>query len=319
MIRMSGKTHQGKRPYNEDFLIIDTDRGIGLVADGMGGHEAGEVASELAARTICESIAKGSSLIDAILATHREVIFAAHDGRGKPGMGTTVAVVHLEGRKYSISWVGDSRVYLWNGELLQLTRDHSYLEAMIAQGALRPEDASQSTQRNLVTQALGVEAIKSLEIKVIEGELGSNEQLLICTDGLNDELSGPEIAKIMSSTYELDEKADELVTQAIIAGGRDNVTVVLIELDNPDTVVAGKPPPCPVSIVDKSGVETFAKPSPIDRPLVDADADAEKRAIAFAAKGVGAVASGEANTGSSLWWFAIIGLIFIGVVVFNFM
>ena len=260
MIRIEGKSHQGKRAHNEDFVIADAQQGLALVADGMGGRSSGEVASELAASVIRDHQKQSDNLINAILAAHREVITAAHDGRGKPGMGTTVAAVQMSGRSYAIAWVGDSRVYLWNGELLQLTRDHSYLEALIAQGKLAPEDAAQNAQRNLVTQALGIEELQSLDVKVICGELGSSEQLLICSDGLNDELGNTGIAHILARGLPLKDSVDELVTRAIIAGGHDNISAVLIELEASAGAQAGRVPPSLVSRVDREGIEHFYPP-----------------------------------------------------------
>ena len=258
MIRIAGKSHQGKRAHNEDFVIADAQQGLAVVADGMGGRSAGEVASELAAGVIQDRLRQSDNLVDAVLAAHREVIAAAHDGRGKPGMGTTVAVVQLQGPNYRIAWVGDSRVYLWNGELLQLTRDHSYVEALIAQGKLAPEEAAQNAQRNLVTQALGIEELKSLDVKVISGELGSGEQLLICSDGLNDELGNAGIAQILLEELPLDDMVDELVTRAVTAGGRDNISVVLV--DPGAAAGPGSKPPSPVSKVDREGREHFYPP-----------------------------------------------------------
>lgn len=255
MIRIVGKSHQGKREHNEDFVIADESLGLALVADGMGGRSAGEVASKLAAAVIQEHLRQSDNLLDAILAAHREIIAAANDGRGKPGMATTVAAVKMQSSSYMISWVGDSRVYLWNGELLQLTRDHSYVQALIAQGKLAMEDADQNARRNLVTQALGIEELKSLDVKVIKGELGGGERLLICSDGLNDELGNIGIAKILSEELSLDDAVDELVMRAIAAGGRDNISVVLLE--SKASTGTGSQPPSPVSRVDRLNQEHF--------------------------------------------------------------
>ncbi len=272
MIHIVGKTHQGKRSHNEDYVIADANSGLALVADGMGGRSAGEVASQLAADVIQGCLNDNGSLVDAILAAHREIIAAAHDGRGKPGMATTVAVAYFEGAAFEISWVGDSRVYLWNGDLLQLTRDHSYVQALIARGELAAEDAEHHEKRNLVTQALGVEELQSLDVKVVKGKLGAGDKLLVCSDGLNDELGNLGIATILSANQSLEETVDELVLSAIVSGGRDNISVVLVEAD--EHVGQGRPPPMAVSRVDKEGREHFAPP---DR-LVESDKQADATA-----------------------------------------
>lgn len=323
MIRFAGKTHQGKRPYNEDCFLVDGDRGLVIVADGMGGHEAGEVASKLATHVISDCLASNGDLVDAIMAAHRELIKAAHDGRGKPGMGTTIAVARFVGRDYVISWVGDSRVYLWNGKLLQLTRDHSYIEALMSTGLMSREEAAASTQRNLVTQALGVEAINALDVKVLSGSLGSGEQLLLCSDGLNDELTGQQIAAILRMDLPLEDKVDELVAAAIVAGGRDNVTVALVELESQKTALVGRAPPSPVSVIADDGSETYRSPDPEkkDFPVNSVD-DAENRAMLYAGQEDGEVAlKRETEQGSTctFFWLASVGLIIVGVVAVNFL
>lgn len=224
-------THPGLvRECNEDSYICLPDRGLWVIADGMGGHAAGEVASGIAVREIARCIEQGLSLTESIETAHRSIQAAAQQGRGSSEMGSTVVALKLDGLAYEIAWVGDSRAYLWNGQLHLLTKDHSYIQLLIDSGVLTEEDASAYPNRNVISQGLGVGGPTSDDIKVdrVFGELGKSDTLLLCSDGLTGELPDSGIASILIETTENQDKVDRLISAALEVGGKDNITVLVI-------------------------------------------------------------------------------------------
>jgi PPM family protein phosphatase len=233
MIEFGHLSHVGlRREHNEDTYYGDAGLGLWLVADGMGGHEFGEVASALARDTIVKETRGGKSLVDAIRLADEEIISHSRRRAEALPMGTTVAAVRLDGDRFEVSWVGDSRVYLWNGELRQISQDHSYVQELIDQGAITAEQARSHPHRNVVTQALGVTDPDSLKVESITGELRAGMQLLLCSDGLTEEVDDAAIARVLARK-ELgpQECVDQLVLAALDGGGSDNVTVVVIRRD----------------------------------------------------------------------------------------
>ena len=164
MIEFGHSTHVGlRREHNEDTYYADANLGLWLVADGMGGHEHGEVASALARDTLVREVGKGMGLIPAIQLADEEII--RHSTRRSEAlpMGTTIAALRLSrDGNYEVAWVGDSRIYIWNEGLKQLSQDHSYVQELIDQGAITSEQARHHPHRNVVTQALGVTDPQSL-------------------------------------------------------------------------------------------------------------------------------------------------------------
>ena len=230
MIEFGHLSHVGlRRELNEDTYYGNAEMGLWLVADGMGGHEFGEVASAVAREAIVEAIRKGKSLIEAIRIADEEIIrHSKLRTEGLP-MGTTVAAARLTGNKYEVAWVGDSRVYLWNGQLHQLSQDHSYVQELIDQGAITAEQARSHPHRNVVTQALGVTDPAHLKVESITGELKPGMQLLLCSDGLTEEVDNAAIGRILNqSQFTAQECVDHLIAAALDGGGTDNVTVLLV-------------------------------------------------------------------------------------------
>ena len=157
MIEFGHCTHVGlRREHNEDTYYADAELGLWLVADGMGGHENGEVASALARDTLVQQIQRGEPLARAIQIADEEIIQHSNRRTQALPMGTTIAAIRLKGDEFEVAWVGDSRVYLWDGALRQISQDHSYVRELIEQGAISPEQARTHPHRNVVTQALGV-------------------------------------------------------------------------------------------------------------------------------------------------------------------
>jgi serine/threonine protein phosphatase PrpC len=230
MIEFGHSTHVGlRREHNEDTYYADADMGLWLVADGMGGHEHGEIASALARDTVVAEVAKGIGLAQAIRLADEEIIRHSNKRAESLPMGTTVAAVRLRGHEYEVSWVGDSRVYLWNGELKQVSQDHSYVQELVDQGAITTEQARTHPHRNVVTQALGVTDPQSLRVEVVNGSLTPRQQLLICSDGLTEEVPDSHIALVLArEDLSAQECVDHLILAALDGGGSDNITVILI-------------------------------------------------------------------------------------------
>ena len=233
MIEFGHRTHVGlRRKHNEDTYYADVDLGLWLVADGMGGHEHGEVASALARDTIVREVSRGTELVRSIQLADEEII--RHSTRRSEAlpMGTTIAALRLSaGNAFEVAWVGDSRVYLWNKGLVQLSQDHSYVQELIAQGAITSEQARSHPHRNVVTQALGVTDPQSLRVESVYGELKPGMQLLLCSDGLTEEVKDSAIAEILGRLdLTPQECVDHLILAALDGGGSDNVTVILVRM-----------------------------------------------------------------------------------------
>ena len=244
-----------KRPHNEDSAVTDTSLGLAVVADGMGGYKAGEVASAIAAQLILDEVrstlpaAKSSAIDsesglsaasvvirDAVVKANERVFRTAQDVPQCQGMGTTVVVVFYCGDKVSIAHVGDSRVYRLRGdEFKQITNDHSLVQELVDRGFFTPEEAAENTPKNLVTRALGIE--EKVEVDVQEQDSAPGEIYLLCSDGLNDMVDDEEIHLTLSKySADLVEAASELVRLANEKGGKDNISVVLVR---PQTAVGG--------------------------------------------------------------------------------
>lgn len=218
------------RDHNEDSLVVTPP--LFAVADGMGGHAAGEVASEIAVNVLAERAPAhpdSEALGRAVEEANRAVIRAAHEGRGREGMGTTMTAAMLEGERLIIAQVGDSRAYLLHqGKLQQLTRDHSLMADMIEAGQLTPEEARTHPQRSVITRALGSDAHLHPDIYEINVETG--DRLLICSDGLSGMIFDDQIENTLRRVQDPQRCASQLVNEAIAAGGHDNVTVIVADV-----------------------------------------------------------------------------------------
>ena len=230
------------RTNNEDAVRINTQTNVAVLADGMGGYNAGEVAADMATTQVCADMARWLDELPKPLAIHhirsaleicienanRAIFDAALEQPQCAGMGTTLVAGVLCGTRLVLAHVGDSRCYrVRSGALEQLTRDHSWLQQQLDAGLLTPQQAAVSTQRNLVTRALGVE--RSVRVEVNEFELQSGDLLLMCSDGLSEMLTPDELRAIAASNATLPLKADGLVQAANHYGGRDNISVLLVQ------------------------------------------------------------------------------------------
>ena len=249
-LEASGATDVGmKRRLNEDVFVVDSDAGMYLVADGMGGHAAGEVASRVATDEILRAFKEGPNdadetwpehwdtdrsatanlIVDAIIAGHHRVTMAMNKDAELKGMGTTVVgAVHLPGDgKIVICHVGDSRGYRYRrGGLSLLTSDHSWVHEQVEAGFLTEEAARTHPLKNVVTQALGGNS--EPKVDVLEDEIDQDDTYLLCSDGLNSMLTDAEIAAVLETGGSLDETCNRLISEANERGGNDNISVVLM-------------------------------------------------------------------------------------------
>ncbi|MEH6611477.1 MAG: protein phosphatase 2C domain-containing protein [Halioglobus sp.] len=229
MTPYGASTHQGLvRDHNEDCFEANPELGLWLVADGVGGHSHGEVASAIARDTIRENVAAGADLVSAIKKAHRAVLDEIDKEDHGSNMGSTVVALLLNGEDYEISWVGDSRAYLYDGAVRQLTRDHNPVSELLAAGILTREEAATHPDRHVLTQSLGVSRSVDLNPGRISGKLGAGQQIILCSDGLSDEVSTVAMAGHMKKNHTTRAQVDILLNAALEGGGRDNVTVVVV-------------------------------------------------------------------------------------------
>ena len=218
---------------------MSSERGLFVIADGMGGHAAGEVASEMAARIVAEEFKPVRGMTDqemmaqmvaAIRAANGAVFRRTLSEPDKRGMGTTATVMSLLPRRYLIGQVGDSRAYLLRGGVLtQLTKDHSYVQEQVDAGRLTPEDARTHPYANVITRCVGSseDVVPDLYI----GTLEVHDLVLLASDGLTGMIDDEELREILMSELDLEPKVDSLITAANRRGGLDNITTVLVRIE----------------------------------------------------------------------------------------
>lgn len=223
------------RRLNEDSFGADPELGLWVVADGMGGHSAGDVASDLAVKHTLRLVADGMPLIEAVWKAHELICRAPWEGIGVPGMGTTLVAAQFADSNFSIYWAGDSRAYLYSTAGLRLiTVDHSHVQELMDAGEITAQEAKVHPARDIVTQCLGADGQALDRFDEVSGELGAGEILLLCTDGLTNELSDGEIAAVLAEQTSIHESVQRLVDQANSNGGSDNITVALIAISADD-------------------------------------------------------------------------------------
>jgi serine/threonine protein phosphatase PrpC len=231
------RTHVGlKRKINEDSVLAEPARGLWAVADGMGGHEAGEVASTMvtdALRCLPETDdidALARSAVQALREVNRELIdLAASDGRErKSTIGTTVVGLAIANGSYRCFWSGDSRGYrLHDGEIARVTHDHSLVQELVDAGMLREEDADSHEQANLITRAVGTDA--NLEVEMVKGEARPGDQFLLASDGLTRVVPDDELAAELARSSPA-AAADNLIDTVLERGAPDNVSLVIVRV-----------------------------------------------------------------------------------------
>jgi protein phosphatase len=236
-LRWGAATDVGRvRGHNEDSMLVEPT--VFVVADGMGGHAAGEVASGLAVDTLREVAhlpeLTSDDIVAALAEANERILRSVESHPQQAGMGTTVtglAVVTHEGfRRWAVFNVGDSRVYRYaDGELSQVTVDHSEVQELVDAGLISPEAAARHPLRNLLTRALGSEDLSQVDLW--ELPLQPGDCWLVCSDGLTGELDDAEVARFLGSADDPQRTAEALVAAAVDAGGHDNVTAVVVCVD----------------------------------------------------------------------------------------
>ena len=221
-------THSGLlREDNEDCFLAEAELGLWLIADGVGGSPRGELASDIVRNTLREQVAAGSTLVDAVRAAHGAIIAAADAQPEAKGMGSTVVAALLRGMDYELCWVGDSRAYLWSDRLWQATQDHNMASELLAKNVITEEEASSHPQRHLLTRSLGASGATP-EPGYRSGTLQPGQRILLCSDGLTEEVSDSLIAHLLAEHNTPRAQVDALMSAALDAGGRDNITVLVI-------------------------------------------------------------------------------------------
>lgn len=228
------KTHPGKvRPYNEDALLDMSESGLWVVADGMGGHSAGDIASQMLVDKIARHIkdVKQTSIDDirtVVQSANLEIYRYAQTYLDGKTMGTTLVLLFVQDSYYHCLWVGDSRIYkLRNGRFVQKTRDHSQVMDLVDQGLLAFEDAEAHPLSNVITRAVGVD--ESVTIDQVSGQLEDGDQFLLCSDGLTKELTNGELHRTLSADS-VNQAGLALMHSALVRGASDNVTCALIKV-----------------------------------------------------------------------------------------
>lgn len=242
-----GQTDKGlTRPNNEDRYCIAENPTLFIVADGMGGHAAGEIASQIAIDATLDQIKKANSpleqfigeynknisdttnrLASAVRLANQVIYKTAQDNKAWKGMGTTITVAWpIANEKIAIAHVGDSRIYLIrDNQIKRLTRDHSIIEEQIDQGLITEKQAPNSQVKNIITRCLGFAS--HVQVDVNELPLESDDKLLLCSDGLTNMVSDEEILTILNTKEKLATMCDKLVETANRKGGKDNITVIV--------------------------------------------------------------------------------------------
>lgn len=242
-LQIAGVTDPGRvREQNEDNIAMASEAGLVVVADGMGGHRAGEVASRLAVDTIRQHIIQvladaaagdnieSQAVREAILLANREIYEHARANPDYAGMGSTVVVALFYGNKLCVGHVGDSRLYRFRDTILeQVTEDHSVVQELISRGLVTAEEARHTVGKNLVTRALGIDSV--VEADISEHDVYDDDVYLLCSDGVNDVLADGDIELMLTEHgRNLETTARQMVDTANERGGPDNISVILVRV-----------------------------------------------------------------------------------------
>lgn len=228
-----------KRKMNQDYVFASEDAvgnlpNLFVVADGMGGHNAGDFASSHAVEILVDEIRKDADynpvkvIRHAIETANTEIIEQAQKDEGLRGMGTTMVVSTIVGQYAYVANVGDSRLYVVQGQIQQITKDHSLVQEMVRLGEISPEEARNHRDKNIITRALGAE--KTVDIDFFDLKLEAGDTILMCSDGLSNMVDDRKLEEIiLDSEMELIEKGKTLIREANLNGGKDNIAIILIE------------------------------------------------------------------------------------------
>ena len=289
------------RQQNEDsFLAEET---LFVVADGMGGHNAGEVASALAVTTLKAGARLGidttEDFRELVQQANSAIYTASLDDSTQSGMGTTVtalSIVEGEEPRVLVANVGDSRAYLWrSGALSRLSVDHSYVQELVNEGIITPEAARVHPRRNIVTRALGID--RSVMVDVFTHFVRTGDRIVLCSDGLVDEVADVEIARVLGQHTDPQETAEALVMVANTNGGRDNTTVIVVDvLDDISEPIASSAP-------DNT--------APMQSPAVDAGVSGSGVVGVASVSGRGK----KSRIGMVLFWSVLVAIVLSGITI----
>lgn len=246
------------RSGNEDTYLISQP--LYVVADGLGGHSAGEIASRIAVETLQDAAprrADAKALGRAVRQANAAVIAAAESGRGRSGMGTTITAAMVEGTRIAVAHVGDSRAYLLHlGELQQITDDHSMVADMVRRGTMSLEESRHHPNRSVITRALGSDP--NLVVDAFEVEAAPGDRLLLCTDGLTGMVDDSLISHVLANSQTPQLAVDRLVGYANNAGGQDNITVVVVNIDRESGDSGARPESTSLQPAERSATRRWA-------------------------------------------------------------
>lgn len=232
-------TDVGKvREVNQDCVFSSTGPvgclpNLFIVADGMGGHKAGDIASRLTVDSVVDKLSKINSkdyisvITDTIIKVNKEVIDKAAESQDYAGMGTTLVVATVFDNILKVANVGDSRLYVIGEDIIQITRDHSLVEEMVTNGQLNRADARVDKRKNIITRAIGGES--KVEAEMFSVELKPEDKILMCSDGLSNMVDDAEILEIINREPDIEKAARMLIDAANENGGKDNISVVIVE------------------------------------------------------------------------------------------
>ena len=228
-----------KRKMNQDYVFTSEDAvgnlpNLFVVADGMGGHNAGDFASSHAVEILVDEIRKDADynpvkvIRHAIETANTEIIEQAQKDEGLRGMGTTMVVSTIVGQYAYVANVGDSRLYVVQGQIQQITKDHSLVQEMVRLGEISPEEARNHRDKNIITRALGAE--KTVDIDFFDLKLEAGDTILMCSDGLSNMVDDRKMEEIiLDSEMELTENGKTLIRESNLNGGKDNIAIILVE------------------------------------------------------------------------------------------
>ncbi len=230
MTRIVARSHAGRvRPNNEDSIAFLADAGIAVLADGMGGLNAGEVASRLAVDLVLQGLSAGLGVRQVVEDANHTIYELSQNDAALSNMGTTCVALRLSGDQMWLANVGDSRIYRFRKhELLQLTHDHSVVQQLVDGGLLSAEEARTAPNRNIITRALGIDS--AVEVEVLQDQVQVGDLYMLCSDGVTDMLDPEALAALFEANPAIGNLVDAVVDAANAAGGVDNISAIIVEV-----------------------------------------------------------------------------------------